>query len=219
MGRKSYIREAELKNYPNLHDLKILESREDVATLVDVYKDVLSQGVPSSAITGVKEDNEKHYFFLVSDKRVMFGVDIVTLINNKYSARKVTNANINLLFPQEISRGLFGEEKVRRGRGTRGVLPSLFYEKENLMISVPKDAPVVIGRSDKRSNFVIKGNGNVSRAHCKIFYDKREGCLKIEDCNSSHGTYVNGEEVKRGGMYLEIGDTISLAGEKFLVSK
>jgi pSer/pThr/pTyr-binding forkhead associated (FHA) protein len=87
------------------------------------------------------------------------------------------------------------------------------------MITVPRDAEVVIGRSSRRSNFVINGNGNVSRAHCKIFYDKREGCLKIEDCNSSHGTYVNGVAVRRGGMYLEVGDTISLAGEKFLVSK
>ncbi len=218
MGMKSYIRESEVSGHTNLHDLKILESREDVATLIDVYQDVLKQGIPANAITGVKEDTEKHYFFIVSDKRSMFGLDIVTFINNKYNARKVTNSNIILLFPQEISRGLYGEEKKRRPRA-KGALPQLYYDRENLMISVPYDGAVVVGRSSKRSNFVINGNESVSRAHLKVFYDKREGCLKLEDCNSAHGTFLNGKRVGRGGAYLEVGDVITFVGEKILVSK
>lgn len=217
---KSYIREDEVSGYSNLHDIKILESREDVATLLDVYRDVLDSGVPSGAVTGVRGDSEGHYFFVVSERRSMFGLDIVTFINNKYSSRKVTNANLNLLFPAELSRGLYGEEKSRRSPRSmgKGVIPNLYYEKENLLITVPRDGEIIIGRSDKRSNFVIKGNGKVSRVQCKVFLDKREGCLRVEDCNSSYGTYVNGVRVGRNGTMLEVGDTISFVGEKFLVT-
>lgn len=217
---KSYIREDEVSRYSNLHDIKILESREDVATLLDVYRDVLDSGVPSGAVTGVRGDSEGHYFFVVSERRSMFGLDIVTFINNKYSSRKVTNANLNLLFPAELSRGLYGEEKSRRSSRTmgKGVIPNLYYEKENLLITVPRDGEIIIGRSDKRSNFVIKGNGKVSRVQCKVFLDKREGSLRVDDCNSSYGTYVNGVRVGRNGTMLEVGDTISFVGEKFLVT-
>lgn len=214
-----YIRESEINKHTNFHDIKMLESREDVATLLDTYNEVLNQGVPATAIVDVKEDNDKNYLFLVGEKRVLFGLDLINLINRKYTSRSVTNANIKLLFPQELSRGLYGEDKNQRRAMVKGNLPGLYYEKDNLMISIPKDSEIIIGRSAKRSNFVIEGNPNVSRSQCKIYYDKRDGCIKIEDCNSSYGTYVNSMKVGRGGMVLEVGDVISFVGEKFLVSR
>lgn len=219
MSRLSYIKESELSERRDLHDIKVLESREDVATLVEVYNDVLNQGISPSAVVGVREDAHKYYYFVVGEKRSLMYFDIVSFIDSRYSSRKVTNANINLLFPQSSSRGLKGEErKARRSQVGQGI-PNLLYQKEDLLITVPRDGEVIIGRSEKRANFVVKENENVSRIHCKVFFDKKLGTLKVEDLESHNGTYVNGSKVGYGGEALEVGDTITLAGEKFRVTR
>ena len=74
-----YIRESEINKHTNFHDIKMLESREDVATLLDTYNEVLKQGVPATAIVDVKEDNDKNYLFLVGEKRVLFGLDLLQM--------------------------------------------------------------------------------------------------------------------------------------------
>jgi hypothetical protein len=214
MVKKSYLRESELRDYPNLHDLKVLESREDVSTLLDIYTSLEKEGITGKQIVTVKEDNGKNYYFVVSERRSLYNFDIISFIDSRYSSRKVTNANIKLLFPLGLSRGI-GGDSPRRGSG---VIPKLYYEKGGALITVPREGAVTIGRSEKRSNYVIAGNNNLSRVHCKVFYDRRDGALRLEDCNSSKGTYLNGRKVGTSGELLEVGDVITLAGEKILVS-
>lgn len=213
MGTEYLLNESE-SNRQGLHDLRSLESREDVATLLDVYQEVMSEGISSNQILKVKEDNSKNYYFVIGTSRV-FGFDIVSYIDSRYTAKKVTNANIKLLFPTKLSR-LKREYVDSRGRASKGLL-KLLYQKKNLLITIPRDGEVIIGRSPKRADFVIDDNENVSRVHCSVYFDKDYGVTRLSDCNSQNGTFLDGKRVNKEGITLAVGETISIAGEKFLV--
>lgn len=206
------IRESELKNFQGLHDLKYLESREDVATLLDLYEQVIEKGYSSNQIIAIKEDSSKNYMFVVGDKERLFSFDIVSFVSSRYTSKRVTTANIRLLFPKRLSR--VNENRV--ARTNKGVL-KLFYQKDNLLISIPRDGDVVIGRSAKNADFQITGNEKVSRVHCKVFYNKNTGTTNIADCNSQNGTFVDGHRIDNVGVALSVGETVTVADEKFLV--
>lgn len=211
------IYEKDLKNYTGLHDLKILESREDVSTLLDIYSTLEESNIPSNQIIGVKEDNKHNYYFIVGEKRQLFSFDIVSFVTSRYTSRHVTNANIRLLFPLRLSRYNKKGTSSSRKRVQEQGLPKLFYQKKNLLITIPRDGEVILGRSEKSTNFQIKGNDNVSRIHCKLYYDERSGSVILKDCDSQNGTFVDGERITTSGVPIDVGETISIAGEKFLV--
>lgn len=218
MGIAYVLNENELRENPGLHEIKILESREDVATLLDIYESIIESGISQSQIVGVRGDNRKNYYFIVSDRKLMFSFDIVAYVASRFSSRKVTNANIKLMFPLSLSRR--NDYKVKDGSSSYGVgLPKLYYEKEGLLVTIPRDGEVVIGRSEKKTNFQIKGNPDVSRVHCKVYYDRRTGSTCIEDCNSNNGTFINGDNIGNKQAKLKVGDVVSLANEKLLVVK
>lgn len=214
-GSEFCVTELELSSRPELHDVQRLESREDIATLVDTFLRVKKSGIKNSEILAVKENLNKRYFFVIGNKRSLFGFDIVSFVDSRYPSRSVTNSNILLLFPSRISR--LNLDKGSSGIVTGGI-PNLVYMRENLLIKVPREGALVIGRSKQQANFQIRGNENVSRVHCVIKYNDITGCLEIND-TSRNGTFVNGRNIGKGTCKLVVGDMISLAGEKFLVSE
>jgi pSer/pThr/pTyr-binding forkhead associated (FHA) protein len=56
--------------------------------------------------------------------------------------------------------------------------------------------------------------GEISRKHCKLTRQD-DGSIKIEDCGSSNGTYVNGKRVQEAT--LEAGDTLQIGPVAFVI--
>jgi S-DNA-T family DNA segregation ATPase FtsK/SpoIIIE len=73
-----------------------------------------------------------------------------------------------------------------------------------------KDAPVVLGRSEKQADIVIPDD-SVSKRHC--LFEVGAGGVAVTDCGSTNGTKVDGRPLRpgepcllRGGETLEIGN-------------
>jgi Mg-chelatase subunit ChlD len=49
---------------------------------------------------------------------------------------------------------------------------------------------VVLGRDPVLSHLVFENDGEISPAHCEIFFES--GCLYVQDLGSSQGTFING---------------------------
>ena len=214
MNQKNYVREDEVYSM-GLSDIKVFEGREDVATFLATY-DRVKQDIDYRKIKTAKMDENRNYYFVVA-KSSSIPLDIIKFIKQRYPSVSVTSANLKLLFPKERSRSarLSNVGANRRTRMISGVLPIIVYNGKGS--SIPPNGAVVIGRGDDGVNLKIRNNGDVSRRHCKIYYDKRDDCIKIDDLSSKNGTYVNGYKLGRGevGYVLDINDRITLAGEKF----
>ena len=91
----------------------------------------------------------------------------------------------------------------------------LLYLKLNTKIPVTSEG-TVIGRSSKQAQYIITGNGNVSRKHARVFLSGGE-CF-IENYQPPNGTFVNGLRLQNGAIQkINKGDEIILAGEEFKV--
>ena len=72
--------------------------------------------------------------------------------------------------------------------------------------------PITIGRDT--GNEVVIPTAGVSREHCKIELDGDD--VVVSDLGSSNGTYVNGEEVKKGA--ITDGDELTLGDLSLMIS-
>ena len=215
MSQKNYLREDELYQVGSklgLTDVQVFEGREDAATFLATYNRV-QQDVDYRKIKAVKVDENRNYYFIIGNSTSL-PFDVVKVLNQKYRLATVTSANAKLLFPQERSRAV-RLASTRKTRLVSGVLPIIVYNGK--ASSIPPNGAVVIGRGDDGVNLKVRDNGDVSRRHCKIYYDDSDDCVKIDDLSSKNGTYVNGYRLKRGetGYVLDINDRITLAGERF----
>jgi hypothetical protein len=62
---------------------------------------------------------------------------------------------------------------------------------------IPKDTPIVIGRSLEQCNIIINGFPNISRVHCVMWFDTKESAFCIKDY-SSNGTFLEtGKRLER----------------------
>ncbi|MBS4212960.1 type VII secretion protein EssC [Neobacillus rhizophilus] len=76
---------------------------------------------------------------------------------------------------------------------------------------VDRDIEITIGRTEQ--NDIVLANRFVSASHAKLSF--HSGQWRIEDQNSSNGTFVDGERVKSKA--LKIGDTIYIMGYKMII--
>ena len=68
--------------------------------------------------------------------------------------------------------------------------------------------PITIGKLKNEADLVLDDK-SISRIHAKITEEK--GCLYLEDCNSTNGTYLNGMPLDvNDHIMLEHGDEIKL---------
>lgn len=85
----------------------------------------------------------------------------------------------------------------------------LFYNFHNLIIEMPIDEPLVIGRQNFDYNVVGEEAFAISRLHAQI--DSIDHDLYITDLTSTNGTFVNGKKLEaQTRVNLEIGDEIRL---------
>lgn len=95
-----------------------------------------------------------------------------------------------------------------------GLIPSNIILIWEGVRAFPLDkAYITIGRS--RENMIVVDDPRVSRHHAMIRLVGRN--FVIIDLNSSGGTYLNGQRTSQGILY--VGDLISLAGVKFVISR
>ena len=81
-------------------------------------------------------------------------------------------------------------------------------------VSLPlADGPIAIGRDPALAQLIIPPvHGRVSKRHALVAYDPRRRVFTLEDCWSSHGTFVNGRPIPAGGSReLVPGDRFYLA--------
>lgn len=211
--------------------LKLLKTVEDVATLLEIFECAMID-ISIEQIKDVLVDEDGNYLFLTSGYRNKF--DLYGFINSKYKGETRVNCiNARMLFPRGKSRGMFtySEEDIIEedyeetptgflGDDDLEILENTIthyirYAKANDSIEITEDG-IVFGRSSAKSDYVISGNGNISREHCKVY--RLGSKLYIKDMNSANGTSVNGKKLPKGGSsVIESGDVIGIAGEELLV--
>lgn len=228
----SYIREDDVSRYEGLKKVSNLNRMEDVATLMETYRDVRGK-IGYERIKYVVEDDEGYYYFVISNKVEDF--DIFKFINEVYVNKgiRVSCLNANALFPEKDSRGIYNDEGSENEDATseqdiptgyldeaslpnmdKGV-PYLLWERTGNNIVVPEGG-LVLGRSSNKVDYIIKDNINVGRVHCKVYVNK--GKLMVHDYDSTNGTFVNNRRVSSSrDVELTSGDTLLLADEKFRV--
>lgn len=211
--------------------LKIMKTVEDVSTLLEIFECAMID-ISIGQIKDVLVDEDGNYLFLTDGYRNKF--DLYGFINSTYRGEtKVNCINAKMLFPRGKSRGMFtysdeyvtGDTEEETPTGFLGdddieMLESTFKhfircKKTNDSIEITESG-VVFGRSSAKSDYVISGNGNISREHCRVYRSGNE--LYVTDINSANGTIVNGQKLPKGGTtVVDQGDTISIAGEELEV--
>lgn len=210
--------------------VSILESVEDVATLIETFEKVRMK----TDITKVRDVmvNEDGFYLFITDENWVDDFDFFGYINSRYSGETLVNCvNARLLFPANLSRGIFegvltgelAEEEIPTGfldeDDMEGIIHKqprkLFYGKLGVEIPISEEG-VIIGRSSKQSDYVIRGNGNVSRKHVKVY--KKGNTYFIHNYEPPNGTYIDGLRVKNfDDVKIEEGNVILLADEEFEV--
>jgi len=67
----------------------------------------------------------------------------------------------------------------------------------------------VLGRKPDQCQIVIRGDGFISGAHCRLIVT--ETTLEVEDLETTNGTFINGERIERARLYgLSAGDVLRL---------
>lgn len=225
------ISQEELKNLGDKFlPLKSLDTVEDVATLVEVFEIALME-TTSSYIVDVVGDREKNYLFVVSDSPVDT-FDFYEFINSRYTGDIVVNCmNAKLLFPRGKSRGIFNgdladaEQEEEEATGymdedelediVSGESLRLLYQKLGAELTITREG-TIIGRSSKQSDYVIHGNGNISRKHCKVY--RSGNSYFVHNYEPPNGTFVDGIRVQfNQDREIFEGSILMLADEEFRV--
>lgn len=210
-------------------------SREDVATLVEVFEFVLSE-VPVEAVTAVLRDSDGFFLFEVSDTSDG-QFDFYAYINKSYTGTAIVSpVNAKMMFPRALSKGIFSkyaeyepepedddDEEPPTGymdaSDFENVEPAvqyyLLYARTQEEVPFTREG-LKIGRSAKTADFITKVSINVSRPHCTIYLEGNTPMIKDE--RSVNGTFINGNRIAaQKGTIVEVGDKITLADEDFIV--
>ncbi len=91
----------------------------------------------------------------------------------------------------------------------------LLIEEDNsagVFIAIdPRKSSMYVGRTEE--NDISIGSGSISKQHAQII--RYENCIKLVDCKSTNGTFVNGDKI--GMKTVWPGDIIDFADVKFLL--
>lgn len=210
--------------------VKSLDSAEDVATMIEVFELFLESN-SSDYISDVVCDSNKNYLFVISDIPVN-SFDFYDFLNCNYSGSVEINCvNAKLLFPRSRSRGIFNEDLLEEDSEEEeatgymdedeledivsGDVLKLFYPKLGVELSITREG-LILGRSSKQSDYVIHGNGNVSRKHCRVY--RSGNAYFVHNFEPANGTFVDGIRVPfNQDRELSEGSILLLADEEFKI--
>lgn len=229
----SYIKEEDVSRYGGLEDVSELVSMEDLATLLETFEDVKTK-VGFDRVSNVLQDDEKYYYFIVSREKSNF--DLYDFINNHTSLDfKISCLNAKYVLQNNNSRGIYFlndevEEPTQENEDFED-LPTGFLDGDDdgeikLMqlynvstgdyVDIPESG-LIVGRSGKSVDYVVKDNIGVGRVHCELYYNDK-GCLMVHDCKSLNGTFVKNRKVNpEKDVPIFDGDSLILANVEFKV--
>lgn len=206
-----------------------LDTVEDVATLVETFEKARME-ISVEDIVDVVVNGEGFYLFVTGREEGEEEFDFYKYINSKYENNTEVNCvNVRFLFPVNLSRGIFSgvltsdlsEEETPTGfldeDEIEGIVHQppkfLYYVKLGVKIPLSEEG-IVIGRSSQKSQYIIKGNGNVSRKHAKVY--RKGNSYFVHNYEPPNGTYIDGLKIKNfDDVRLEVGSTLLLADEEF----
>lgn len=211
----------------------VLNSKEDVATLLEVYEKCLQSFNPED-ISGVAERDG--FYVCIVNPGVVGDFDLFALLNTGYvgdGRTEISCANARFLFPADISRGEYMKRQAEVGvsdtndfedksdetdtgfwdedeiNGTRYVKHIALGES----IPIEDEDGVIFGRSTTRSGYSVN-NDLMSRLHARVYLE--DGKYMVEDLGSKNGTFINNVRVFPGkDREIKLGNTLRMADEEF----
>ena len=229
MSKIAYLLEKDLDRYIGLQEVTSLNTVSDVATLVEVFEETVKE-VSYKRVKMIVMDSENYFYVVVGDSEYEF--DLFEFVNRKFSSDAVlSSVNVRYLFPKELSRGIYDDSSVDEVDDddiatsyldeddldiSGNVEYNLYHVNTGVTLKV-EDKGVLIGRSVKKVDYLIRNNGSIGRVHCNV-YINNDGHLMIHDFDSLNGTFVNGKKINSSNdVRLVEGDVFVLADEEFRI--
>lgn len=229
MSKIAYLLEKDLDRYIGLQEVTSLNTVSDVATLVEVFEETVKE-VSYKRVKMIVMDSENYFYVVVGDSEYEF--DLFEFVNRKFNSDAVlSSVNVRYLFPKRLSRGIYDDSSV--GEVDDDDIATSYLDEDDLDISgnveynlyhvntgvtlKVEDKGVLIGRSVKKVDYLIRNNGSIGRVHCNV-YINNDGHLMIHDFDSLNGTFVNGKKINSSNdVRLVEGDVFVLADEEFRI--
>lgn len=229
MSKIAYLLEKDLDRYIGLQEVTSLNTVSDVATLVEVFEETVKE-VSYKRVKMIVMDSENYFYVVVGDSKYEF--DLFEFVNRKFNSDAVlSSVNVRYLFPKRLSRGIYDDSSVDEVDDddiatsyldeddldiSGNVEYNLYHVNTGVTLKV-EDKGVLIGRSVKKVDYLIRNNGSIGRVHCNV-YINNDGHLMIHDFDSLNGTFVNGKKINSSNdVRLVEGDIFVLADEEFRI--
>lgn len=229
MSKIAYLLEKDLDRYIGLQEVTSLNTVSDVATLVEVFEETVKE-VSYKRVKMIVMDSESYFYVVVGDSEYEF--DLFEFVNRKFNSDVVlSSVNVRYLFPKRLSRGIYDDSSVDEVDDddiatsyldeddldiSGNVEYNLYHVNTGVTLKV-EDKGVLIGRSVKKVDYLIRNNGSIGRVHCNV-YINNDGHLMIHDFDSLNGTFVNGKKINSSNdVRLVEGDVFVLADEEFRI--
>lgn len=229
MSKIAYLLEKDLDRYIGLQEVTSLNTVSDVATLVEVFEETVKE-VSYKRVKMIVMDSENYFYVVVGDNEYEF--DLFEFVNRKFNSDAVlSSVNVRYLFPKRLSRGIYDDSSVDEVDDddiatsyldeddldiSGNVEYNLYHVNTGVTLKV-EDKGVLIGRSVKKVDYLIRNNGSIGRVHCNV-YINNDGHLMIHDFDSLNGTFVNGKKINSSNdVRLVEGDVFVLADEEFRI--
>lgn len=229
MSKIAYLLEKDLDRYIGLQEVTSLNTVSDVATLVEVFEETIKE-VSYKRVKMIVMDSENYFYVVVGDSEYEF--DLFEFVNRKFNSDAVlSSVNVRYLFPKRLSRGIYDDSSVDEVDDddiatsyldeddldiSGNVEYNLYHVNTGVTLKV-EDKGVLIGRSVKKVDYLIRNNGSIGRVHCNV-YINNDGHLMIHDFDSLNGTFVNGKKINSSNdVRLVEGDVFVLADEEFRI--
>lgn len=229
MSKIAYLLEKDLDRYIGLQEVTSLNTVSDVATLVEVFEETVKE-VSYKRVKMIVMDSENYFYVVVGDSEYEF--DLFEFVNRKFNSDAVlSSVNVRYLFPKRLSRGIYDDSSVDDVDDddiatsyldeddldiSGNVEYNLYHVNTGVTLKV-EDKGVLIGRSVKKVDYLIRNNGSIGRVHCNV-YINNDGHLMIHDFDSLNGTFVNGKKINSSNdVRLVEGDVFVLADEEFRI--
>lgn len=229
MSKIAYLLEKDLDRYIGLQEVTSLNTVSDVATLVEVFEETVKE-VSYKRVKMIVMDSENYFYVVVGDSEYEF--DLFEFVNRKFNSDAVlSSVNVRYLFPKRLSRGIYDDSSVDEVNDddiatsyldeddldiSGNVEYNLYHVNTGVTLKV-EDKGVLIGRSVKKVDYLIRNNGSIGRVHCNV-YINNDGHLMIHDFDSLNGTFVNGKKINSSNdVRLVEGDVFVLADEEFRI--
>ena len=229
MSKIAYLLEKDLDRYIGLQEVTSLNTISDVATLVEVFEETVKE-VSYKRVKMIVMDSENYFYVVVGDSEYEF--DLFEFVNRKFNSDAVlSSVNVRYLFPKRLSRGIYDDSSVDEvddddiatsyldedDLDISGNVEYNLYHVNNGVTLKVEDKGVLIGRSVKKVDYLIRNNGSIGRVHCNV-YINNDGHLMIHDFDSLNGTFVNGKKINSSNdVRLVEGDVFVLADEEYRI--